>query len=64
MNLQKLMNIHETIAASDPALRRGQVWCKTCGRIETVDGAECLRSGWPKCCGATMSLGSPEDGKE
>lgn len=61
MNLKALANIHETIAASDPALRRGLVWCRACGRTEKVNSAECLRHGWPKCCGATMSLGSPDD---
>lgn len=64
MNLKALTTIHETIAASEPTLRRGLVWCKTCGRTEKVNSAECLRSGWPKCHGATMSLGSPDDRKE
>lgn len=64
MKLKKLVNIHETIAASDPALRRGDVWCKTCGRTEKVNSAECLRTGWPECHGATMALGSPDDRKE
>lgn len=64
MNLKALANIHETIAASDPALARGEVWCKTCGRIEKVDSAECLRHGWPKCHGATMSLGRPPQPKK
>lgn len=30
--------------------------CETCGGVVTVDPARCLRSGWPKCCGATMTL--------
>jgi hypothetical protein len=30
--------------------------CTECGRVKHVDPAECLRSGWPKCCGYTMTL--------
>jgi len=33
-----------------------QVTCRTCGTTQKVDPAHCLRHGWPKCCGATMSL--------
>ncbi len=39
------------------------VYCRSCGITELVDGGEALRSGWPKHCGATMSLdrnGAPE----
>jgi hypothetical protein len=36
------------------------VWCHSCGRVETVT-ADCFRTGWPKCCGFTMSLDSPEE---
>lgn len=44
-----------------PALKRGQVWCHTCGRQEKVDSAYCLSHGWPKCCTFTMSIDSPEE---
>lgn len=50
---------YEKIAASHPALARGKVWCKTCGREERVDSAECLRSGWPLCHGSTMTIDNP-----
>jgi hypothetical protein len=30
--------------------------CGTCGRVQEVDPADCLRRGWPKCCGYTMTL--------
>lgn len=33
-----------------------RVKCQTCHREERVNFGACLRSGWPKCCGATMSL--------
>lgn len=34
----------------------GLVRCDECGKEQTVDPAHCLRHGWPKCCGRTMSL--------
>ena len=45
-----------------PQLRRGKVWCTVCGRMERVDAGACLtRTGWPKCCGYTMTIDSPEE---
>lgn len=44
-----------------PQLRRGQVWCCECGRSMRVNSAQCLSSGWPKCCGYTMTLDSPAE---
>ena len=41
------------------ALERGQVWCIACGNTLHVDSAAALRRGWPKCCGATMTIDSP-----
>lgn len=68
MNLEELKarlfnssGIHERIVADVPALKRGQVWCYRCGRTQKVDSASCLRSGWPKCCGETMSIDSPNE---
>lgn len=49
---------HDAIAAS-PQLGRGQVWCCMCGASRRVDSAACLARGWPKCCGATMTIDSP-----
>ncbi len=57
------MSMYESIAKSHPKLARGQVWCHTCGRSSLVATADCLRSGWPMCCGETMSLDSPEERK-
>jgi hypothetical protein len=51
--------IYDTIAASDPSLRRGVVRCGRCGSSRIVDSAKCLRDGWPLCCGATMSIEKP-----
>lgn len=47
--------------ASSPQMKRGQVWCHQCGNTQRVNSAQCLKTGWPKCCGYTMSLDSPEE---
>lgn len=54
------MNLYERIANAVPELQRGKVWCTTCGAMLRVDSAECLRSGWPKCCEQTMTIDSPQ----
>lgn len=54
-------SLHDTLAQSHASLRRGQVWCTRCGASQQVDSAECLRNGWPRCCGATMTIDSPEE---
>jgi Zn finger protein HypA/HybF involved in hydrogenase expression len=51
----------ETIAGAVPQLARGRVWCRQCGFTMTVDSAECMRIGWPKCHGETMTIDSPEE---
>lgn len=59
--LANLATVHDKIAKSHPTLRRGQVWCRSCGSTQHVNSAECLRSGWPKCCGYTMTIDAPEE---
>lgn len=59
--IERANSIHEKIAAEVPQLRRGMVWCYTCGREERVDSAASLKHGWPTCCGRTMSIDSPEE---
>ena len=44
-----------------PQLARGIVWCRTCGQQQKVDSGLCLSSGWPRCCGYTMTMDSPEE---
>lgn len=61
LNAKRLSGIHETIADAVPQVARGQVWCKACRSTRKVDGADCLRNGWPICCGYTMTIDSPED---
>lgn len=48
--------LYEEIARSHPSLLNGKVFCGRCGKPRQVDAARCLRDGWPKCCGATVSL--------
>ena len=54
------MTMHETMARPRPSLLRGQVWCTTCGATRKVDSADALRYGWPKHCGYTMTIDSPD----
>ena len=58
MNFLANRRLYDEIAASHPSLLRGKVWC-SCGKTRTVDPADCLRNGWPKCCGGTMSIDKP-----
>jgi hypothetical protein len=55
--------LHRSIVEQVPSLKRGRVWCHTCGYTQAVDAARCLREGWPKHCGQTMSIDSPEERK-
>lgn len=54
----------DKIGTSHPKLTRGQVWCRTCGRTQKVNSGGCLQNGWPKCCGQTMTIDSPEEQEE
>lgn len=56
-----MTGLHEKLADCHPSLSRGQVWCRECGRTQKVNSGQCLQSGWPKCCGYTMTIDSPED---
>lgn len=50
--------LHQKLA--DAIGNPDRVYCRTCGRSEPVDAADCLAHGWPKCCGATMTIDKPE----
>ena len=47
--------------ADIPQIKRGMVWCRTCGNSQKVNGISCMSNGWPKCCGYTMTIDSPEE---
>ncbi len=55
------MSLYKTLGECAPQLSRGQVWCFRCGATFKVSSGECFRSGWPTCCGETMSIDSPEE---
>jgi hypothetical protein len=61
----KLPNINGFWAdvAAIPQIARGQVWCRTCGKMQRVDGVGAMKHGWPMCCGQTMTINSPEERK-
>jgi Zn finger protein HypA/HybF involved in hydrogenase expression len=45
-----------------PQIARNKAWCHTCGaEINMNNTAATLGVGWPKCCGYTMSIDSPEE---
>lgn len=58
--VQRASAIHDRIAC-DAGISEARVTCLACGREQLVDGATCLRKGWPTCHGATMRLVSPGD---
>lgn len=53
--------VYSSVVDAVPQLKRGQVWCRKCGHTERVDSATCLRAGWPKHCGETMTIDSPDE---
>jgi len=54
------MNKYDKIVEDTPALKRGKVWCRSCGNEQDVDSAQALEHGWPKCCGYTMTIDEPK----
>lgn len=57
------MSMYEKMATEIPQLARGKVWCRTCGAERSVKAAGALQHGWPRCCGHTMTIDSPEEQK-
>lgn len=56
-----LAQVYDNLA-SIPQIKRGRVWCTVCGHTETVNGAGAIMGGgWPKHCGYTMTIDSPEE---
>ncbi len=51
----------DSVIDAVPQLKRGQVWCRTCGFTMSVDSGLCLANGWPKCHGQTMTIDAPEE---
>ena len=55
------MTLIEKVVQSHPKLARGRVWCRVCGSEQRVNPAQCLSTGWLKCCGYTMTIDSPDE---
>ena len=55
------MGFYEDAARENERMRRGRVWCTVCGRTQSVKTAQALASGWPTCCGYTMTIDSPQE---
>jgi hypothetical protein len=55
-----MSGLHDKLAQSHPSLERGRVWCKTCRATQKGNSAACLKFGWPKCCGHTMTIDHPD----
>ena len=53
------MGFKECAVDNNDKLRRGLVYCKTCKKTLQVDSIKCLTSGWPECCGYTMTRDVP-----
>ena len=56
MTMNKIGEVH-------PSLTRNRVWCTHCGLTHKVNSSYALQYGWPKCCGYTMTIDSPEERK-
>lgn len=46
--------LHESMA--DAIGNPKNCWCRECGSSVAIDAANCLRHGWPKCCGYAMTI--------
>jgi len=53
--------MYNEMANSHPSLARGMVWCTVCKRSQKVNSSQAFQTGWPKCCGYTMTIDSPEE---
>jgi hypothetical protein len=60
-DLHRPNSFHKTLAEDVPQLLRGLVWCVRCGTVLEVNAVWRLAHGWPKCCGETMTIDSPEE---
>lgn len=57
--INKVKNIHQSVA-QEVFPNISKVYCKTYKNELEVDPAYCLAHGWPKCCGYTMTIDTPE----
>lgn len=58
------VRFYASLADAHPSIARGWLFCHKCGRFDQHDSrtfAGFFASGWPRCCGETMSLDSPRE---
>jgi len=55
------MKMKFTPFAAPDRLLRGIAWCTKCGGKQKISVELCMKNGWPKCCGYTMTIDSPEE---
>ena len=53
------MTIADKLIDCHPKLSARKVWCRSCRRSQHVENG--FRTGWPKCCGYTMTIDPPEE---
>ena len=53
--------MYDKLANCHPKLRRRIVWCCKCKKSVKISSSDCLKNGWPKCCGQTMTIDSPNE---
>lgn len=46
---------HDQVA-KEAGIADCKVKCEKCGSQLSVKGGNCLKNGWPECCGYTMTL--------
>lgn len=61
--IERTSGLHHKLGGCHPKLSRGLVWCRSCGREQSVSASYSMKHGWPKCCGATMTIDSPDEQK-
>ena len=51
-----MSDLYDKLGGCHPDLKQGIVKCGYCGKTININSYECLRNGWPECCGYTMTL--------
>jgi hypothetical protein len=59
--MTQILNVVKSIQGAFGTESRKRVWCRECGKSKTVDTVFCLATGWPKCCGYTMTIDAPTE---
>jgi hypothetical protein len=55
-HLKRIVGRTEVMYVSMATALGHLVKCDNCGHEQSVNPVKCLRTGWPQCCGYTMTL--------